>query len=223
VEIPKGLGLAVFLERDDPRDVLVSRAPDGLRGLPTGARVGTSSLRRRVQLLAARRDLAAEPIRGNVDTRLRKLETGQYDAIVLAAAGLRRLGLAPTGAVTLGADEMLPAAGQGTLAVETRDDDVGTRGLVEPLDHPETRAATIAERTFLEAIGGSCVTPLAAYARIEDGHLRLDAFLATPDGTRVLRHFATLDRGTPADLGQRVADAMLAQGAAEIVRAGEAA
>ncbi|HEV8674976.1 MAG TPA: hydroxymethylbilane synthase [Methylomirabilota bacterium] len=218
--VPKGLTLAAFPEREDPRDVLVSRSGAGLAGLPAGARIGTSSLRRKVQLLARRPDVEVEAIRGNVETRLRKLETVPYDGVVLAAAGLRRLGLEPPGAVILSPDEMLPAVGQGTLAVETREDDEATRRLVEALDHAETRAATLAERAFLEAVGGSCTTPLAAYARFEAGRLRLSAFVATPDGTRVLRHEEALDRGTPGDLGELVATRMLAQGAAEIVAAG---
>lgn len=222
-EIADGLALAAFPERDDPRDVLVSRTGGGLDGLPRGARVGTGSLRRRVQLLARRPDLAVELIRGNVDTRLRKLEEGPYDAVVLAAAGLRRLGLAPPGAVVLAAAEMLPAVGQGTLAVATRADDAATRRLVAPLDHAETRAAAEAERAFLGAIGGSCTTPLAAYARREGGAFRLDALVATPDGARVLRDGETGDPADAAALGCRVAERMLAAGAADIVKAGQVA
>jgi hydroxymethylbilane synthase len=220
--VPEGLVLAAFPEREDPRDVLVSRSGDGLHRLPTGARVGTSSLRRKLQLLAGRPDLVVEPIRGNVETRLRKLDEVAYDGIVLAAAGLRRLGLAPAGATTLDPDEMLPAVGQGTLAVEVREEDEATRRLVAALDHAETRAATVAERTFLAAMGGTCTTPLAAYARAEAGRLVLSAFVATPDGSRCLREAETLDAGTPADLGRIVADRMLARGAAAIVAAGQA-
>jgi hydroxymethylbilane synthase len=216
---PSGLVLAAYPEREDPRDVLVSRAGGGLDRLPPGARVATSSLRRRVQLLARRPDLAVEAIRGNVETRLRKLDTTPYDATILAAAGLRRLGLTPPGAVVLEPDEMLPAVGQGTLGVETREGDAATRRRLTALDHAETRAASVAERAFLAAIGGSCTTPLAAYARLEGGTLTLDAFLATPDGSRVLRDGEALTRGGPEDLGRTVADRMLAKGAADIVRA----
>jgi hydroxymethylbilane synthase len=218
-----GLALSAFPQREDARDVLVAPGGAGLDGLPGGARVGTSSLRRRVQLLGVRPDLAVETIRGNVETRLRKLGDGPYAAVVLAAAGLRRLGLAPAGAVPLAPEQMLPAVGQGTLGIEIREEDDRTAGLVRPLDHPETRAASAAERAFLGAMGGTCTTPLAAYARYEGGRLRLDAFVATPDGARVLRDGAGLDDGTPAELGQRVADQMLAKGAAEIVAAGQAA
>jgi hydroxymethylbilane synthase len=216
---PRGLVLAAFPEREDPRDVLVSRTGKAFADLPSGARVGTSSLRRRIQLLSARADLVVEALRGNVETRLRKLDEGACDAVVLAAAGLRRLALAPPGASVLEAETMLPAVGQGTLAVETREDDAGTRRRVGALDHPETRRASLAERAFLEAIGGSCTTPLAAYARPLAGQLRLDALLATPDGRRVLRHGETGDAESPAALGRRVADWMLARGAAEIVAA----
>lgn len=219
--VPEGLVVAAFPEREDPRDVLVSRTTGGLAGLPPGARIGTGSPRRRVQLLARRPDLTVEAIRGNVETRLRKLREEPYDAVVLAAAGLRRLGLEPSDAVPLGPDEMLPAVGQGTLAVETRADDAEAQGLVAAVDHAETRAAATAERAFLAAIGGACTTPLAAYARLEGGMLRLDAFVATPDGVRVLRDGASGAATGPEELGRRVAERMLARGAAEILRAGQ--
>ncbi|MBI2467562.1 MAG: hydroxymethylbilane synthase, partial [Candidatus Rokubacteria bacterium] len=221
--LPAGLVLAAFPERDDPRDVLVSRAGGGLAALPRGARVGTASLRRRVQLQALRPDLAVELIRGNVDTRLRKLDEGLYDAVVLAAAGLHRLGIARSTAEVLDATRMLPAVGQGTLAVEARADDAATRRLVGVLDHADTRVAAEAERGFLTAIGGSCTTPLAAYARREQGVFRLDALVATPDGARILRDGAEGDPRDAAALGRRVAERMLAAGAGEIVRAGQAA
>jgi hydroxymethylbilane synthase len=221
--IPPRLALAAFPPRDEPRDVLVSGRAAAVADLPVAARVGTSSPRRRVQLLARRRDLAVEPIRGNVETRLRKLDGGAYDAIVLAAAGLRRLGIERADAALLGPEAMLPAVGQGTLAIEIREDDAGTAKLVGILDDPMTREATVAERTFLAAMGGTCTTPLAAHAWLEDGRLRLSAFVATPDGSRTLQHAQTLSKGTPADLGQIVADRMLADGAAEIIAAGRAA
>jgi hydroxymethylbilane synthase len=185
--------------------------------------VGTSSLRRTVQLLALRADLSLLPIRGNVDTRLRKLHAGDYDAIVLAAAGLRRLGALDERATVLELDDMLPAVGQGTLAVEAREDDASTRKLAEALTDPETRTATLAERAFLEAIGGSCTTPLAAHARRTGAGLRLDAFLATPDGSRRLREAAVGDPETPEALGRELAERFLAAGAADIIRACEAA
>jgi hydroxymethylbilane synthase len=160
-----------------------------------------------------------------VETRLRKLEEVPYDAVILAAAGLHRLGLQPAGATVLEPEEMLPAVGQGILGIEAREDDAATRRLLAPLDHPATRAAGVAERAFLAAIGGSCTTPLAAYARFEaEGRLRLDALVATPDGRRVLRHGqAMVAQGTPRELGQLVADWMLARAAAEIVKEGRVA
>ena len=220
-DLPEGLTLAAFPERDDPRDALVSRSGESLAALPRGARVGTSSLRRRVQLLARRPDLAVEALRGNVETRLRKLDEVPYDAVVLAVAGLRRLGLAPSGMVLLEPDEMLPAVGQGVLAVETREEDAVTRELVLRVDDPPTRAAAEAERAFLRLIGGSCTTPLGAYARIGERGLRLDAFVATPDGARLLRDGETGDPARPAELGRRLAERMLATGAGEVVRAGQ--
>ena len=222
-ERPAGLVLAAFPPREDPRDVLVAPRPTGVASLPPGARVGTSSLRRSVQLLALRADLSLLPIRGNVDTRLRKLHAGEYDAIVLAAAGLRRLGALDERASVLELDDMLPAVGQGTLAVEAREDDASTRKLAEALTDPETRTATLAERAFLEAIGGSCTTPLAAHARRTGSALRLDAFLATPDGNRRLRDAAVGDPEAPEALGRELAERFLAAGAADIIRACEAA
>jgi hydroxymethylbilane synthase len=221
--LPPGLALAAFAERDDPRDVLVTRAGDGLAGLREGARIGTSSLRRKVQLLARRPDLVVEEIRGNVETRLRKLESEGFDALVLAAAGLRRLGLSPAGTVALDPDTMLPAVGQGTLAVEIRDDDGACRRRVAVVDHPPTRAAAEAERAFLAAIGGACTTPLAAYATIDDQALRLRGLVASPDGARVLRHADTGEPSEASALGRTVAEWMLARGAAEIVSQGQPA
>jgi hydroxymethylbilane synthase len=220
---PPGLRLAAFPPREEPRDLLVSGRAAAVAALPAGARVGTSSPRRRVQLLAGRADLAVEPIRGNVETRLRKLDEGTYDAIVLAAAGLRRLGIERGDATLLSPEEMLPAVGQGTLAVQVREADDETAKLVAPLDDAPTRAVTEAERAFLTAMGGTCTTPLAAHAWLEAGRLRFRALVATPDGSRVLQDGATLDGGGPADLGRLVADRMLARGAAEIIAAGRAA
>jgi hydroxymethylbilane synthase len=219
-ERPKGLVLAAFPPREDPRDVLVAAVPTRVGLLPRGARVGTSSLRRRVQLLAQRPDLEAAPVRGNVDTRLRKLREGEFDALILAAAGLSRLGLLDATATALDPEEMLPAVGQGALGVEARADDAETRRLAEALTHAQTRTATLAERAFLEAVGGSCTTPLAAYARRDETGLRLDAFLATPDGSRVLRDSAVGDPDAPEALGRRLAGRLLAAGAAEIIGTG---
>jgi hydroxymethylbilane synthase len=222
-ERPRDLVLAAFPRREDPRDVLVGAAPTTMDALPTGARVGTSSLRRSVQLLARRPDVAAMPIRGNVDTRLRKLRQGEYDALVLAAAGLRRLGLLDATATLLEPDEMLPAVGQGTLGVETRADDGEILALAEPLTDGETRTATLAERAFLEAVGGTCTTPLAAYARRAGNRLKLDAFVATPDGARVMRDGEVGDPEAPEALGRRLAARLLAAGAEAIIQTGRVA
>jgi hydroxymethylbilane synthase len=220
---PSGLTLAAFPPREEARDLLVSGRAAAVAALPAGARVGTSSPRRRVQLLAGRADLAVEPIRGNVETRLRKLDEGTYDAIVLAAAGLRRLGIARGDATLLSPEEMLPAVGQGTLAVQVREADGETAKLVARLDDAPTRAVTEAERAFLTAMGGTCTTPLAAHAWRDGDRLRFRALVATPDGSRVLEDGGALDGGAPADLGRLVADRMLARGAAEIIAAGRAA
>jgi hydroxymethylbilane synthase len=222
-ERPRDLVLAAFPRREDPRDVLVGATPTSMDALPTGARVGTSSLRRSVQLLARRPDVAAMPIRGNVDTRLRKLRQGEYDALVLAAAGLRRLGLLDATATLLEPDEMLPAVGQGTLGVETRADDGEILALAEPLTDRETRTATLAERAFLEAVGGTCTTPLAAYARRAGNRLKLDAFVATPDGARVMRDGEVGDPEAPEALGRRLAARLLAAGAEAIIQTGRVA
>jgi hydroxymethylbilane synthase len=219
-ERPKGVVLAAFPRREDPRDVLVAGVPRNLAALPPGARVGTSSPRRAVQLLARRPDVVAVPIRGNVDTRLRKLRSGEYDAIILAAAGLRRLGLADPAATVLEPEEMLPAVGQGTLGVEAREDADEVRALAAALTDPDTRTATLAERAFLEAMGGTCTTPLAAYARRVERGLRLDAFVATADGTRALRDAEVGSADEPEVLGRRLAERLLAAGAGDIVRAG---
>lgn len=222
-ERPDGLVLAAFPRREDPRDVLMAASPTRLDSLQRGARVGTSSLRRRVQLLARRPDLTIAPIRGNVDTRVRKLRAGEFDALVLASAGLRRLGLLDATATSLDPAEMLPAVGQGTLAVEARARDARTRELAAVLTDVETRTASLAERAFLEAVGGSCTTPLAAYARRAAGGLRLDAFVATPDGARTLRDSALGEPDAPEALGRRLAERLLDAGAAEIIRAGQVA
>jgi hydroxymethylbilane synthase len=214
-----GLMLAAFPPREHPRDVLVSRSGGGLEDLPAGARVGTSSPRRQAQLLRWRADLVVREIRGNVETRLRKLADGLYEALVLARAGLRRLGIDPPGAVTLDPAEMLPAVGQGTLAIQVRETDDRLRRLVAVLDDPRTRAASEAERAFLEAIEGSCTSALAAHAEERDGVLWLDALVAAPDGSRILREVRALGAGPPRALGLEVADAMRARGAADLMGA----
>lgn len=223
-ELPDGLCLAAFPTREDPRDVLVSLTGGGIADLPRGATVGTSSLRRRVLLLSLRPDLRIEPIRGNVDTRLTKLSLGAWDAIVVAAAGLARLGLVPPNARPLAPEEFIPAVGQGILAIEARLADRDLRALLGRLDDPATRAQADAERAFLRHLGASCHTPVAAHAQLANGVLSLDGLVASLDGRRVIRSRATGAAAGAELLGQKLADDLLAQGAgkvlSEIERAG---
>jgi hydroxymethylbilane synthase len=184
------LALGAILERADPRDCLVSRHPGGLDGLPFGAGIGTSSVRRAAQLAAARLDLIARLIRGNVDTRLRRLEAGEYDALLLAAAGLDRLGVPVAEADRLPLEVMLPAPGQGALALQVRAADVS---LVASLDHRPSRLAVLAERALLRALGGGCLAPLGALAEVTDGRIRLRAAYEGRHG------FARVDLDAPID------------------------
>jgi hydroxymethylbilane synthase len=215
-----GLVIAAIPQRENPADALVSATGAALDALPAGARVGTGSLRRRAQLLALRPDLATLDIRGNVDTRLRKLDAGQYDAIVLAAAGLSRLGWAGRIADMLEPPRMLPAPGQGALAIECRADDAATRDVLAPLDDAATRAAVSAERGVLAALHGGCSAPVAAWGRLEGGKLRLDALVAAVDGSRVARAAGAMAPGSsPDELARTVTQQLLLQGAAELVAA----
>lgn len=199
--------LAAFPKREDPRDVLISRDGRGLHGLPPGARVSTSSVRRQSQLQSLRKDLCLLPIRGNVDTRVRKLHEGECDGIVVAAAGVRRLGLESLIAQYFSPEEICPAVGQGALAVEVRRNDDSAKAAVEPLDDLETRRAVTAERTALRLLGGGCQTPIAVYARIEGAVLKMSGVVATPDGSRVFR---SATEG-PADDGEAVARRLAAE------------
>lgn len=210
-ELPTGLVLAAIPEREDVRDALAGHTLDDL---PPGARVGTGSLRRAAQLRALRPDLGVAPIRGNVDTRLRKLDEGQYDAIILAAAGLTRLGLSARIAQFFEPEEMCPAVGQGALAIETRD---SKREIAARLNDPTTAAAVQAERSMLGALGGGCQVPVGAYARLIGAELHLRAIVASPDGSRIAQALLTGSVGNPEDLGRRVADELLAQGAQELL------
>ena len=216
-ELPEGLCLAAFPTRDDPRDVLVSRAGGGIADLPPAATVGTSSLRRRVLLLSLRPDLTIEAIRGNVETRLAKLAAGGLDAIVVAAAGLARLGLAPANGRPLEPDEFVPAVGQGILAVESRSSDRDLRALLARVDDPATRCQAEAERAFLRHLGASCHTPVAAHARLHNGELTLDGLVASLDSRRVLRGRTTGAAASAELLGQKLAEELLARGAREIL------
>ena len=215
-EPPAGLALVAFLPREDPRDVLVGNRAVSLEGLAPGAVLGTSSPRRRALVLAARPDLTVEPLRGNVDTRLRKLAAGGFDAVVLAAAGLRRLGLAPAHCTPLDAERFVPAVGQGIIAVEARVDDAITLARAAALDHPATRACALAERAYLAGLGASCTTPVAAHARLDGGTLRMTALVVSEDGRRILRTSAVAPAVDAESLGRRLADEMLSKGAASI-------
>ena len=215
-ELPAGLALGAFPEREDPRDVLVTRAGARFEDLPARAVIGTSSPRRRALALALRPDLDVEPIRGNVDTRLRKLESGGWYAVILAAAGLSRLGLAPAHAEPLSTDVFVPAVGQGILALEVREADRRMRTLVDRLDHRATRACALAERAYLGRLGASCNTPMAAHAVLDGARLRMTAFVASEDGRKVLRGG---DSGAPAEaelIGLRLAESLLDRGAAAV-------
>jgi hydroxymethylbilane synthase len=221
-ELADGLTLAAITERADARDVLVSREGLTLARLPQGARVATSSLRRRAQLLHQRADLQIVEIRGNIDTRLRKaLAPDGPDALILAAAGLERLGLSDYITEYLALEVMLPAAGQGALAVEVRAADERLARLVAAADHAPTRRAVTAERALLDALGGGCQVPIGVYASVEsDGeseHLLLRAMVASPDGARLLRREARGPLDAPEELGNTVARALLAAGAGELL------
>ena len=184
--LPGGLVLAAFLPREDPRDALISRKAISLRELPHAAVVGTASLRRQALLKNLRPDLVIVPLRGNVETRLRKLDSGGIDATVLALAGLKRLGLGAAATAVLDIDEFLPAVGQGAIGIETRADDAETRALVAAVDDPDTAIAVTAERAFLAVLDGSCRTPIAGYARVSDGTLRFRGMIAKTDGSEAL-------------------------------------
>jgi len=215
-EISAGFELAAVLSREDPRDVFCSRKFDRIDALPQGARVGTSSLRRQAQLKAIRADLTIHPLRGNVDTRLRKLEAGDYDAIILAAAGLNRLQKTSLVRQVIPVDVMCPAAGQGALAIEVRAGDGKTLEQIKVLDDRSARLTTTCERALLNRMGGGCQVPIGASAELLNGELRLHAVVADPDGGRVLKEVR--QGNDPIALGNSVADALLRQGGDEILR-----
>ncbi len=215
-ELPAGLTLGAFPAREDARDVLVARRPATVLTLAAGARVGTSSPRRRALLLSVRPDLAVAPVRGNVDTRLRKLGDGDWDAVVLAAAGLRRLGLTPEACEALDPEVFVPAVGQGIIAVQARLDDAVTRARLARIDDASTRACALAERAYLARLGASCNTPMAAHARLAGSTLSMVAVVASEDGRQVLRASATAAAADAERLGRGLADTLLARGAAGI-------
>jgi len=217
-EIPAGLALVAIPQRDDPRDCLVSRTGAGLAALAQGARVGTSSLRRQAQLRRARPDLDVRELRGNVDTRLRRVEEGTLDATVLAYAGLRRLKLEGRASEVLSQRVMLPAVGQGALAVEAREEDRATRERLAAFEHRDTRIAVTAERAVLATLEGGCQVPLGAWGRIEGGRLVLDACVCAADGSEVVRDRAEGSPEQPETLGRALGEKLLAAGADRLLR-----
>jgi len=218
-DLPSGLTLGAIPHRADHRDAMISRGRKKFEQLPGGARVGTSSSRRRTQLLAARSDLEVIDMHGNVDTRLRKLESGSYDAIVLAAAGLKRLGLEKHVTELLPIKIMLPAIGQGALAIEARDDDVETLELISRLDDKSTRCAIEAERAFARKFGANCRTPIAAYAKFQDGKLTIDGMVSSNDGRKLLRSQLTSSSPEPERVGEELAESLLNKGALLVMEA----
>lgn len=214
-----GLELAAVPERAPCGDVLISRRAPSFADLPRGALIGTGSSRRRSQLWHARPDLRMADVRGNVDTRLRKLDEGEYDALVLAEAGLLRLGLAEQITQILPKELILPAVGQGALGIEIRAADHELRQTLAPLDHAETRQAVIAERAMLAALRGGCLAPVGAWGRLESGRLRLSGVVLSVDGRRRIPAEASGEAASAAELGRRIAGELLTQGAAELIAA----
>ena len=216
--LPDGLTISAICEREDPRDALVLRDDLKARGgsilnLPERAVVGTSSQRRVSQLKSLRPDVVVKDVRGNVDTRLRKLDEGQYEALILASAGLRRLELEHRIDAAISIEEMVPAVGQGAIAIETRADDTFTIETTGSLDHEETRSCCLAERAFLRSLGGGCQFPIAGHAIIEAEVLKLDGLVATPDGAKILRDQLSGSPNNPEELGQSLAQQLIERGA----------
>jgi hydroxymethylbilane synthase len=214
-QLPPGFELVAITTRVNPRDVFLSVKYDSVNALPKGARVGTSSLRRQAQLKVVRPDLVIHALRGNVDTRVRKLEEGEYDAIILAAAGLTRLGKTQQVREVLSEEFMCPAAGQGALGIEIRAGDEEVRKHLAFLDDPAARAATTCERALLHKLGGGCQVPIGAFAEMREGLLHLTAIVAQPDGSTILRE--TQSGSDPIALGETVGDNLLQRGATRIL------
>jgi len=220
--LPDGLTISAICKRDDPRDALVVRDDLKARGgsilnLPDNAVVGTSSQRRVAQLKSLRGDVVVKDVRGNVDTRLRKLDEGQYDALILASAGLRRLELEHRIDAAISSEEMVPAVGQGAIAIETRADDAVVIEITGALDHEETRLCCLAERAFLRSLGGGCQFPIAGHAIIEDGELKLDGLVATPDGSKILRDQLSGSVENTDEIGSALAALLIERGANSIL------
>jgi hydroxymethylbilane synthase len=216
-DLPPGLLIAAVLAREDPADVLVSRGGGALETVAHGACIGTSSVRRRAQLLALRADLTVLDLRGNVPTRLARWRRGDYDAIVLAAAGLQRLALTDANCHTLSTAAMLPAVGQGAIGIECRADDAATRNLVTALDHATTARCVAAERALSARLGGSCTLPVAGLARFVEDELILEGLVASVDGREVVRQTARGSQARAIELGTELGEHLLAAGAARIL------
>ncbi len=218
VEFPQGLGLTTICEREDPRDAFVSNHFDSIDALPAGSVVGTSSLRRQCQIAAERPDLVIRSLRGNVGTRLSKLDNGDYDAIILAVAGLKRLGLESRIRLALSPEQSLPAVGQGAVGIECRLDDEQTRALLAPLNHDDTAVRVRAERAMNTRLEGGCQVPIGSYAELKDGELWLRALVGAPDGSQMVRG----ERRGPAKdaeaLGVSLAEELLDNGARAILK-----
>ena len=215
--LPPEFDMVITGPREDPRDALVSNTYGSLDSLPAGAVVGTSSLRRESQLRARFPHLQVRPLRGNLDTRLRKLDSGEYQAIILAAAGLTRLGLAERIRALIPLDQSIPAVGQGALGIEFRIDDDATRAALQPLIDPVATARVTAERAFSRRLAGSCDVPLGAHATLDGDTLQITGFVAAVDGSRLLRDARSGTRADAEALGTALAEALLAQGAADIL------
>jgi hydroxymethylbilane synthase len=215
--IPAGLRIAAIPQREDARDAFIGNKARSLSELPTGAIIGTGSIRRQAQLLALRPDLRIMDIRGNVDTRMKKLQDGAYDAIILACAGLNRLGLQRCISTPLEFAEMLPAPGQAALAVEIREGDSSAIEIASALNHSQTEAAVSAERRFLELMGGGCNVPVAIYARIDRDLIEIDALIASPDGQRIVRDSGRQNAEKAIEAVESLAERILALGGRSIL------
>ena len=214
--LPPGLSISAICEREDPRDALVLRSDvedPSLLNLPARAVVGTSSQPRLAQLKALRGDVVVKDLRGNVDTRIRKLDEGQYDAVILASAGLLRLGLEERISARIAVQEMLPAVGQGAIAIETRVDDEFAVETTARLDHHQTRVACLAERAFLRGLGGGCQLPIAAHAVVEGDGFMLDGLVAAPDGSQIMRDRLSGPASQPEEVGNELATRLIDRGA----------
>jgi hydroxymethylbilane synthase len=216
-ELPEGLEIGAILEREDPRDAFVSNRFAALAKLPQGARVGTSSLRRQCQLRAVRPDLEILDLRGNVNTRLAKLDAGDYDAIVLASAGLKRLGMAQRITRALEPEDMLPAIAQGVIGIECRSDDAAVKALIEPLNHAETTLRTRAERAMNAALAGGCQAPVAGFSLITGDSIELRGLVGWPNGSAIVRGEISGPAEAAAALGEQLARELLERGARPIL------